>query len=164
MLPRALNLVKKTTVKADINKAGQINVSRSWKSLRALHAQGSPRTWIEIVDLSWQKSNVGMSRASQGLFLTVDSRNNCSVHTLLLYARKFFLFTLKKKVSKFSTLSGYIIKYHPPNRRQYKTPVDVKQVGEGGGDGRKGGEEGVSYPQPCRGSWCFFFQDVISEK
>lgn len=105
-----------------------------------------------------------MSRASQGLFLTVDSRNNCSVHTLLLYARKFFLFTFKKKVSKFSTLSGYIIKYHPPNRRQYKTPVDVKQVGEGGGDGRKGGRKGCSYPQPCRGSWCFFFQDVISEK
>ena len=81
---------KKTMVKADIYKARQINVSRFWKSLRALRAQGSPRTWIEIVDFSWQKSNVGMSRASQGLFLTVDSRNNCSVHTLLLYARKLF--------------------------------------------------------------------------
>lgn len=75
----------------------------------------------------------------------------------------FFYLRSKKKVSKFSTLSGYIIKYHPPNRRQYKTPVDVK-VGEGGGGREEGGEEGVSYPQPCRGSWCFFFQDVISEK
>ena len=158
MLPRALNLVKKTTVKADINKAGQINVSRSWKSLRALHAQGSPRTWIEIVDFSWQKSNVGMSRASQGLLLTVDSRNNCSVHTLLLYARKFFLFTFKKKVSKFLTLSGYIIKYHPPNRRQYKTPVDVKQVGEGGGDGRKGGRKGCLTHSLVVGRGVFFFR------
>ena len=86
------------------------------------------------------------------------------MHTLLLYARKFFLFTFKKKVSKFSTPSGYIIKYHPPNRRQYKTPVDVKQVGEGGGDGRKGGRKGCLTHSLVVGRGVFFFQDVISEK
>lgn len=164
--PRAQSL-KKTMVKADIYKAGQINVSRSWKSL-GLSENVDWNCGIQLTEIKCGNES-GFSRIYEFLVLTrrknevfnIDSRNNCPVHTLLLYARKFFLFTFKKKVSKFSTLSGYIIKYHPPNRRQYKTPVDVK-VGEGGGDGRNG--EGVSYPQPCRGSWCFFFQDVISEK